>query len=201
MPDLDFGIDIGSMLDKVMIGGKYVLYAILFGVSAFVIFFLTSFKTKIILLHPRVEIIRAKIIRKKDGTKYLQLLPDAIKFNGITYPKPEDKISIYSKRGSQIYCGYKAEDGQIHWLNPHEYVGTDGIKVVPVDYYNWFFIRGKERVDRYKKKQSIQGILLGVGIIVFIVMVAVTFMYLFKNAPKSIAVNIAQTAANMIPAS
>ncbi len=198
-PSLDFGMDFGRIIDQVFVAGKFIIYGAIAAGIAFFAIWMFSYKTRIMILYPRVTIIKAKFVRKKDGTKYMQLLPDAIKFNGVRYPVPEERLALYSKKGNKVYCGYRAEDGQIHWLNPHEYVGKDGIRVVPVDYYNWLFIRGKERIDRYKKKQSIQGLLLGVGIIVFIVMVAVTFMYLFKNAPKSIAVNIVQSAGNLIP--
>jgi len=199
VPKLNLGMDLGGILDKSFVAGKFILYALIIGGIIFLLMWMFSYKTRIILLYPRVATIRARFVRKKDGTKFMKLLPDTIKFNGIRYPVPEEELAMYSKKGNKVYCGYKAEDGQIHWLNPNEYADKDGIRIVPVDYYNWLFIRGKERIDRYKKKQSIQGLLLGVGIIVFIVMVAVTFMYLFKNAPKSIAVTIAQTASNIIP--
>jgi len=193
------GQNLGGMFDQMWFIGKLIFYlAIALGIL-FLIILVFSYKDKIIILKPRYKEDRGKVIKKRDGKLEYKL------FRGmfgkkISIPPPSDDFAFIGKKGQRVfYCIQSGED-QYHFIKfPNKIDGEESIKVIPSDMYNWLIWRAKATRDKLNRPNTWQQVLLPVAVIVFIVMVSITFIYLFKEAPKSIAVSVTQTGSQMIP--
>lgn len=82
---------------------------------------------------------------------------------------------------------------------PKEIKGVDKLEVVPVNYYNWYVNRDQRSMRRLQKTQQWKEWILPMAFAVFVVMVCITLIYLFKELPRSISVNVVQAGKQAIP--
>lgn len=187
-----------GFVEQGLLIGKVALYGIIAIVILLVLMWIMGFKDRIIIMKPTLSIDKGKLIRKKDGSKQYKLFKMHL-FKNITVTPPPEEYATLSAKGKKVYCCIKKDIEQLHWLDMGKpFVDEKEIKVVPSNYFNWFIMRGKDRIARYKNPNTLAQMLLPVAVIVFIVMVSITFIYLFKEAPTAIAVDIVQNQCGQL---
>jgi len=208
-----------GMGSQIWLGMKILFWGAIFGGIAFILMWMFSFKDRIIILKPRYGEDKGKIKKNKDGTTEYKFFRRMM-FKKESIPPPPEELGIPNKSGNTYFCVKKGV-GQYHFIKmPEKFKAEmgpppappknakkdwvapqyteDDIKVVPNDMYNWLIWRAKATRQKIMKQSTWQQIAMPIAMMVFIVMVSITFIYLFKEAPKSIAVNVVQSS-QMIP--
>ena len=216
----DIGTNFVGMGANLWLGMKIIFWGSIAGGIGMILMWTTSYKDKIIILRPRYGEDKGRIIRKKDGITEYKFFRRMM-FKKETIPPPPEELAEIGPRGNRVFFCIKRGEGQYHFIkmpdkfkaemgipgppspkgskNVAKVYTEDDIKVIPSDMYNWLIWRAKATRQKIMKQNTWQQIALPIAMMVFIVMVSITFIYLFKEAPKSISVNVIQGAGQMLP--
>jgi len=201
MPKLDVlnQINLEGFLDKFVIIPKILLPLIVVGGIVALAFWMFSYKDTIFILRPIFKQDKGRLIKKRSGETQYKLLKSMF-LKKESLPPPDDDIALISPKGRKVFFAIKKGEGQYHFLKINKDLkNEDLIEVIPSDMYNWLIWRAKATREKMTTKPLWQQALMPVAVIVFVVMVSITFIYLFKTAPKSISVSVA-SGTQYIPA-
>ncbi len=193
MPSFDF---LANFWNQFFFIGKLLFYAGIGGAIIFVFLWFKGYKDIIIIReHHSTNIDKGKTVRKRDGTVRYKFFK-AMFGKNISIPPPDDKLARHNRKGGRVFECIKIGENQYHFLKvPEDPKNLDKIEVVPSGLINWFIETDKTQRRKYESNKGLKEWLLPIAFIVFIVMVCVTLIYLFRELPRSIAVNVVQQSA------
>jgi len=222
--------DVGGMFSsftgmgsQIWLGMKIIFWGAILGGIGFALFWMFSYKDKIVILRPRYGEDKGKVIKRKDGITEYKFFRRML-FRKETIPPPPDDLAMIGSKGNRVFFCIKKGEGQYHFMKmPEKFKADmlppeppfnpggkkkkvdvdkvyteDDIKVIPSDMYNWLIWRAKATRQKIMKQTTWQQVAMPVAMAIFIVMVCITLIYLFKELPTSIAVSVTQTG-QMIP--
>ena len=179
MPSFDF---LGSLWNQLLFVGEILIYVGIIGIIIWAVFFFRGYKDIIIIKeHNTTNIEKGKIIRRKDGTVQYKFFKRMF-MKRISIPPPDDTLARYDKKGHRVFECIKRGENQYHFLKiPNDPNKVGDIEVVPSDMINWFIETDKTQRRKYESTKGLKEWLLPIAFIVFIVMVCITLIYLFKE--------------------
>lgn len=200
------GLNLGGM------GGKAFSQAILLlkvggvilGVCAimFVIWWLKSWKDEIYIFSKGTGGMgkdKGRIIKRKDGTIGYKFFKTMF-MKPTTIPPPDDTLALTSSKGKRIFFCTKVGINQYHFVRiPKDFESKETIEIIPHDMVNWFIETDKMNRRKFQNAPDWKQWMLPVAFAVFVVMVCITLIYLFKELPTSIAVDVVQSGSQDIP--